>query len=297
MVTRYGNLKHLSYSALSLWETDRSAYYFQYLAENRMPREPQTQPMAAGSAFDAYVKAYLSQRILGHSDLDAMFESEVERQHWDFGREAGVNLLRAYLRSGACKELLAKLEAAEAVSFESTVVREVEGVPIKGKPDLEYDEVILDWKVTGYCYVGTTSPKPGYVMCRDGWRGKQSRSHGKAHKFYRCLQDANPAWADQLATYSMIGSRNAKWGVIHQLCGPAEKIRVAEFESPITLQEVMIDRYKDCWDTIHNGQIFDDPEQATRLERAAAQILIQRAPCSTPDFTSMETFITSMTSA
>lgn len=288
--------KHLSYSGLSLWETDRKAFYFQYLAENEIPRDPQTRPMAAGSAFDAYVKAYLSQRVLGHSDLDAMFEKEVQPQHWDFGRKAGVQLLRTYLRSGSCRELLQKLEDAESVSFESTITREVGGVPIKGKPDLEYDNVILDWKVSGYCYGGTTSPKPGYIMCRDGWRGKQSRSHGKPHKEPRTLEDSNPAWADQLATYSMIGC-GSKNGVIHQLCGPADKIRVAEFEGPITRCQDMLNRFQECWDTIHKGQIFDDPEQADRLERAAAQILLQRDPrCSTLDLTNMETSITSMMS-
>ena len=54
--------EYLSPTSLNVWKRDQEQFYLQYLAEKRPPREPQTQPMAVGAAFDAYVKSYLYNR-------------------------------------------------------------------------------------------------------------------------------------------------------------------------------------------------------------------------------------------
>ena len=51
--------EYLSPTSISLHEKDVDEFYSRYLADNKMPRMAQTQPMAIGSAFDAFCKSYL----------------------------------------------------------------------------------------------------------------------------------------------------------------------------------------------------------------------------------------------
>jgi hypothetical protein len=163
------------------------------------------------------------------------------------------------------------LEDAEYVRFEGEVVVEVEGMRLKGYLDLQTEDLILDWKVNGFCSASSTSPAPGYKLCMDGWKGKQSRSHGKTHKEDRSLAASFQPWSDQLSMYSLMLGRPMT-GMIHQLVG--KPVRVAEFEGPILEQDKMRHRLRACWDAIANGQIFDDPELPARLEITAAQMRI-----------------------
>ena len=71
--------KYLSPSALGVWRKHTEKYFLQYLADNRPPRYPQTQPMSVGSAGDAYFKNYISTSIFGKDakpqfDLDNLIE-------------------------------------------------------------------------------------------------------------------------------------------------------------------------------------------------------------------------------
>jgi len=65
---------YLSPSALGVFEKDREQYYLKYLADNRPPRMPQTEPMAVGSAFDAFVKSYLHHSLFGNHGKDNQYE-------------------------------------------------------------------------------------------------------------------------------------------------------------------------------------------------------------------------------
>lgn len=105
---------YLSHSALQLWDANRSEYYLKYLSDARTPREPQTQPMCVGSAFDAFVKAALHHSLFAHDKngefaLETIFESQVESHNRDFAYPAGEYIFKCYCLSGRYAELLKML--------------------------------------------------------------------------------------------------------------------------------------------------------------------------------------------
>lgn len=251
---------YLSPTSLKLFEADKDAFYLRYLADNRPPRDPQTQPMAAGSAFDAFCKSFLYYRLFGHYgpdnqyERDAIFESQVEAHNRDWARRAGENLFALYKKSGALADLMGELNtSASDPRFEFAVQDTIHGnsgaVPLLGKPDIFFinDQgcrVLLDWKVNGYCGKSMTSPQPGYVNCRDGWlpsERKPSPRNRLPHKdcspvSFRgirindriSMEYVNGDWAAQTTTYAWllgedIGSDGLVVG-IEQLCGvPTDK--------------------------------------------------------------------------
>lgn len=284
---------YLSNSSVNLFYSDRMEFYLRYLAENRPPRFPQTKPMSVGSAFDAYVKAYLVEKLIGDRPAfykDKLFEEQVEKHNWDWARKAGQYAFDAYERSGALRDLLIELEQASGEPrFEFTVRRTIDGVPLLGKPDLWFIthdgiHVIFDWKVNGYCSRKGQSPKPGYVMVSDGWdekRWPRSRSHRQAHKgchpmqiggitvnVAKYLEDIDGSWSQQTCLYGWlmgeeVGGRFVT-GIDQLACSPGDpdepRIRVARHRSRASkgFQEDLWIKIKNVWDTIHSGHIFDD---------------------------------------
>jgi hypothetical protein len=160
--------------------------------------------MSIGSAFDAYVKSFLVDRLFGleqrpEFELASIFEEQVEPEHRDWAWEAGKYAFECYKRSGALLNLLTDLRGSSVdPRFEFTVTSEVRlkedhatGVVFLGKPDCwfvtaEGTHVIPDWKVNGFCSKkSAVSPKKGYVTVLDGWgpdRAPASRGYGNAHK-------------------------------------------------------------------------------------------------------------------
>lgn len=209
--------KALSYSAFTLFESDRQEYYLKYLAENRPARLPQLEPMAVGSAFDALVKSKLHAAIFGpHTDpkfeFEFLYEAQVEVQNRDFARGPGQVCFDQYVFSGVYDELLKLLlTSIEPPQFETTVNTPLpNGVPWTGKPDLRFmlqfpDQeplrIILDWKVKQYCSKSAASPSKGYALCRDGYDAilrkanarkgttnyKQSENHMSEHANYMAV--------------------------------------------------------------------------------------------------------------
>lgn len=205
-------------SSIKQWKTDRREYYIRYLAENRPPRPAQTLPMAVGSAFDAYVKAYLYQNLFGRVDgfgLNALLEQQVEAGVRAAASEAGGICFGNYKTSGALSDLMSWLTLAYGEPrFETTVQKTIShrghSTVLMGKPDLYFQikagiNVILDWKVNGYC--SSASPTKGYMICRPD---------GKIHKLYKArvfegvtigellLEQASEEWALQLCIYGWL---------------------------------------------------------------------------------------------
>lgn len=234
---------YLSNSALSLFEKNPEEFHLKYISERRPPRIPQERPAAAGSAFDAYVKARLSKDLFGTVDpkysLEALFEAQVEPQNRDWAINEGGYIFSCYEVSGFYDSILRELQASsEPPRFEFTVEATLNGVPYLGKPDARwvtpgFVKVVHDWKVSGYCSKSTTSPHKSYQLCRDASLGKQSKSHNAEHKEFLAYQHgdmtinttymeaANPAWADQLSLYGWalgekIGDENVVLS-IHQI--------------------------------------------------------------------------------
>jgi hypothetical protein len=178
-------MKYLSPNSLRTWIEDPEKYYCTYMAVNRMPRTPQTGPMAIGSAFDAFVKSHLHQGLYGHygADIDhpcgergpaylpdLIFRDQVAPEHHSWAWEAGREVFDGYVKSGALTELLREMEGSNDVSFELTLTDAVScsigSVTFLGKPDVFFRTasgrvVVLDWKVNGY--FSKASPKPGAV--------------------------------------------------------------------------------------------------------------------------------------
>ncbi len=289
--------KYLSYSALSTLEKNPEDFYAQRLAENRPPREPQTQPMAVGSAFDAYAKANLHAALFGHGadaryEFSTIFEAQVERAHWDFGLRAGKHVFNAYRFCGAYDNLLTELQQSiEPPQFEFTVQKEIGGVPFQGKPDcrfvLDFGEgrvhCIYDWKVRGYCSKYGASPTKGYALCLDCFETeKPSRSHEKEHRLYLAkpfrgvtvnagyFETCSKDYADQLSLYGWLlgeepGDENVVLGIeefVSKFMGEGERprLRFARHRALCkkSYQLKLLERIQAAWKRITSGHFFDD---------------------------------------
>ena len=302
--------KYLSPTSLSKFYGDRTAFYLDYLAENRVPRMPQTKPMSIGSAFDAYVKAYLHSKLYGKGydpafEFDALFESQVEAHNRDWAREHGKYVFTSYILSGALADLMLELgRAFDAPRFEFTVEHRVGhsavagGVPILGKPDVFFrtedgTPVIVDWKVNGYCSRSATSPKPGYIMIRDGWGAdvaKESRGCGQAHKdcvlgsheglSYNtagCLSMVDRTWAAQCTMYGWsLGAAHGEdilAGIDQLVSKPRASelplVRVARHRTLVSKawQDELLERIVWAWKCIESGYIFDELTRAESDDR------------------------------
>jgi len=284
--------KYLSPSALGCWLDDQQEYYLRYLADNRPPRFAQTQPMSVGSAFDAYVKSYITERLYGEIRdefaLEPLLKEQCSEEHLDWARIAGKVVFDAYKQSGALTDLMIELQkASEEPRFEFLAQGEVrvdplvEGPTLMGKPDCYYvsdagAHVIVDWKVNGYCSKNGVSPKKGYVKCRDGWVGKQSRSHLQTHKdchLYHLggidinighfFEEIDESWARQLSIYAwLIGEEVGSNFIIciEQLACKPGKIRVASHRMRASkgFQLNLMKQLSELWAIIKSGYIFRD---------------------------------------
>ncbi len=286
---------YLSPSSLSLWESDREEFYLKHLATTRVPRLPQKDYMAVGSAFDAYVKSNLHAALFGEGadpefEFDTIFTEQVEEQNRDFCCKAGAYVYECYKRSGAYSDLLSELEKSQSdPQFEFRLDKEVEGVPLMGKPDCRYihesgAHIILDWKVTGYCSKYGATPYKYYSMIRDGWSAstaKPSRACSQPYKKYKpmthrgveigshYLEDTCKDWADQLSIYSwMLGEEVGSEDTIicmDQIASKYRKdekplLRIANHRCRISAawQNQLVIRLWSCWKTIKSGHIFTD---------------------------------------
>ncbi len=284
---------YLSFSAMALFEKDPAEFFLKYLSETRPGKLPQTDAMSVGSAFDAYVKACLHSAIFGPSadpeyEFGALFESQVEPHNRDFALAAGKHAFKAYKLTGAYDELLTLLkESIEPPRFEARLIGDIGGVPFLGKPDCRFVldrgqgriSIVLDWKVRQYCSQYAASPSKGYMLCRDGYSGKQSRSHNKEHKLYMAydfrgltinrgyMENCNAEYADQCILYAWllgepIGGNTVVF--IDELCakptGDKPLLRVANHRARVRKehQERLLQRVKTCWNAVVSGHVFLD---------------------------------------
>ncbi len=303
-------IKSISPSALASYEKDPEGYYLRYMADPRPPREPQAVPASAGSAFDAYVKSALIERLTGEKCFVKLFEDQVEPQNREFAFTAGEYIFENYKHCGAYDDLCKLLDGAiEEPRFEFSANAVIDGVPLAGKPDCRFvhkngAHIILDWKVNGYCGEGATSPSKGYALVRDGlgW-DKPSRSHGKSHRLYQeeiflglpvnrfFMEQVSIDWADQLSIYAwMLGEpvgSDQMVVCIEQVVGNGRspgsfpKLRIANHRSRVSAAHQMglYQRIRFMWDAVNNGQIFmnlsedENKQKREELNRRARSML------------------------
>ena len=284
--------RYLSPTSLMKWEESQEEFYLQYLADQRPPRFKQTEPMAVGSAFDAHIKSYFHDVLFNTKDprfeFTTIFEDQVEEHNRDWALVAGKYCFDCYKTSGALADLLVELQQSQSEpKFEFVVEGEINRVPLLGKPDVWYvhkqgRQIILDWKVNGFCSKYPKSPNRGYVRCRDGWDGVQSKSHNTMHKdctpmrvdgvvinINEYLETIEKSWGLQLCTYAWL--MGAKVGgeficALDQLaCSPdvdpdRPKIRIAEHRLHVgkEFQGECVQRYTELWSIINSNHIFRD---------------------------------------
>lgn len=294
--------KYLSPTSLGQWEKDQEEFYLQYLADKRPPRIPQTQPMAVGAAFDAYIKSYYHSVLFNTVDprfeFETIFETQVDPHNRDWARTAGKYVFECYKTSGALSDLLGELQKSQSTPrFEFSLQEEFRGVPLLGKPDLHFvhhsgNEIILDWKVNGFCSKYNKSPNRGYLRVRDGWVGPPSRNANAVHKdafamnhsgviinIAENLETINREWATQLCTYAWlcgaeIGSEFVV--AIDQIVAKPDlpdrpKLRIAEHRCLVSpdYQRTAMARYSELWEIVNSNHIFRElsfEESATRCQ-------------------------------
>ncbi len=287
------SLSYLSPSSIGLFEQDVETFYIRYASERK--REPQTNAMAVGSAFDALVKGALGG--LGVDETLALYKGQVEEQ-WH--REAAVwgrECYELYGDCGAYDDLVSDMclysgvgdiaDPALDVSIETDVTKVVHdknitGVPLRGKPDFIFSgplgHGILDWKVNGY--FSAASPKPGYLRIRGG------KHRGECHKkvlpkklrpgvtIGGQLEDVDTSWARQLAIYGWLAGFSVGDDflvAIDQLVWRKGAGRVAEFRGIIGAewQKKLYTRITEIWEIVNSGHVFRDMSREESQAREA----------------------------
>lgn len=280
---------YLSPTSMSKWAEDPNLYYLKYLSDNPPADEPQTVPMAVGSAFDAFVKSFLYEHLFGSPSAagndprftrEAIFEDQVDPHNRDEARIAGEHCFNWYRQLGALDGLMIDLGRANGTpKFEMDVRgpvsygREgvIQSIPFRVKPDLHYVNehgafVILDWKVNGYYSRSGRSPTQGFVRARRN--GKMPWTHddcelgtfnGLVLNKKKGLEAYDPEWARQCAVGAWVSGAKVLDDfvcVIHQLaCAPGigkPRITVAEHVAFVTpaYQELIHEEAVKMWDAI-----------------------------------------------
>ena len=155
------NIQRISPTMLSTLESDEVAWIRTYIYGER---EPQNEAMAAGSAFDAFIKWHLhGQSVATQEAISALIEDKVlwgvSEENTDYGRRIGRYLFDEYVKLHGVEFL--KEEIGQAQVFMEETVQGImtykgHAVPIGGKPDLFWHKeqggglvpCIRDWKVS-----------------------------------------------------------------------------------------------------------------------------------------------------
>lgn len=292
---------HISPSGLKTFETNRTEFYLKYIARHAPGRIPQNEPMAVGSAFDAYIKHTLIQR-LGHSDklkLSDIYDGQVEEQNRNNCHAIGLQCLENYKNLGAYSDLLVEMAGgvstpAVELDYRGSVMYQDSSLQLAGKPDWKFKtshtkDVIIDWKVNGYCGRSKQSPKPGYIVSR-------SIDGRKIHKDAMIVTvggiDCNIAmpleiidrdWATQLATYGWLMGEPVGGDFIcgiEQLIGCNRQIeRCVSYRNIVSpaFQKDLYQRYIVCQNAVDNQYFADvsaDENTAKCLELEQMALLM-----------------------
>ena len=288
-------LKYLSYSGHKTFETNPVEYFLKYFCN--APRMAQTDPMAVGSAFDAFIKAELYRCLVNGGDprmtKEALFEMQVEPAARDKGRIAGEDIYKRYVELGGLKDLLAAMDGCIGEpNFELEITGVIEGVTLLGKPDVHYinrkgKRVIHDFKVMGYYSNTPPGPKTGYVKIKPGGLAHKDcifADHaGHRINAARPMNLSAKDWAEQLSIYAWIlgEPRGGDYILtIDQICCDRVKghklVQHASLVQP-EFQEDYFRRIKRNWTAINDGHFFlnmtyeDNLAQCETLRLTAAK--------------------------
>lgn len=313
---------YLSPTSFMLWLTDRDKFYLNYCSDNRPPRAPQTVAMSIGSAFDAFAKSFLHERLVGKDpkfQFETIFEAQVESHNRDQAYKDGLYVWSQYQMNGGLAELLQELNGCIGPpNFETEIQgvvigksANIMGVPFLGKPDIFFNaktgaRITHDWKVNGmYDYQGNyhktgQSPKKYYVKSLPDFESHKEFSpkmHNGIMIHGGCgLEDVDQQWAVQLAIYSWLLGEPIGGDficAIDQLVCRTSKtvgqpnIRTVKHRALITpeFQNKIFRLAQECWAGIQNDHVFT--ELTLSDSQARCQMLDAPAAPVDPDFESL----------
>jgi hypothetical protein len=276
--------KYLSPTSLGLFYHDREQFFYNYLCDLRSARPPQTDAMAVGSAFDAFVKSHLYKLLVGKGnptfEFETIFEAQVEPHNRDEARRAGQETFDAYKHHGALADLMLDLngcvgEPKFETTIEGIVEHQIGAVPFLGKPDIFFvtkkgARVIFDWKVNGYYSNTPPSPKPGYLNKLPGRDMHKSCLLSEINGFRinhnSPLETVDPSWANQTSIYAwLLGEAVGEKFItaIDQICvnkrNSPRTFTVAQHRTYVTEghQQNLFESAVRAWMQIQQGHIFE----------------------------------------
>lgn len=284
----------ISPTALKMYEKNPFEFYVRYISPVKLPKEIQGRPAAAGSSFDSFVKYALACHfdLAVHRDHAELFSKQVDVLHREWAYVHGLYIFKAYLNSGAFADLITRIGAAPRMEFRVDGV--INGIPMNGRPDLYFRtnigtanemDVILDWKLNGYCSRSPISPSPGFVVSRDGWKSgdrKQSKLHGLMHPdckltAYKGItvngdsEALNKDWREQQIIYGwLLGEPIGKEFIvgIDQICSMADFPSGDDPHQVDCYPSLRIASHRSVATTAHQMDLYE------RLERMWADVSV-----------------------
>jgi hypothetical protein len=277
--------KTLSVSSLSMFEKQPYTFYLTRMDENPIPKEPQGLAAGMGSAFDAFIKVFLTEKIesLDLKEINKRilsgvynedekvrlekvnpnlisFEAGVEEQNRALVMNSALVLADKYLKSSFG-------QGTEWVDLEKHIHFMLQprvdlAIPLFMRLDAvvnlkDYKNIPLDWKVKGFGSLTGASPTPGYCS---GFKenGELLPPHALWEKDIS-MDAIDITWASQLCTYG--------WGLGHPLGSPFKGIidclvyrptgwRFFRYEGWLTeeFQRSLILRFSNCWEKLKSGE-------------------------------------------
>lgn len=298
--------KYLSPTSIGLFYSDRDAFFFQYMCDPRPKRDPQTNAMAVGSAFDAFVKSYLYKLLVGKGnpafEFETIFEAQVEPHNRDEARAAGQLVFDEYKKHGALADLMLDLngcvgEPKFETTIEGIVEHQIGAVPLLGKPDIffvtkEGARIIFDWKVNGYYSNWPPSPKAGYVSILPG-RDMHKDCMLQNIKGFRCnigkpMEMVDASWANQCSIYAwLLGESVGERFIvaIDQIVVNMKKtprdFRIAQHRTIVSEghQQALFESAARAWQQIQSGHLYESlslEESRARCETLVASMDVMK---------------------
>lgn len=295
------NLEYLSPSSIAKFRKNLDEFYLTYLSENRAPRFPQDHPMSVGSAFDAYVKSYLHEKVFGKGynpkfEFQTLFEAQVEKQNRDFALIAGKHVFDHYQKYGALSDLLVEIGKAVGTprfeievkgvvnGYKEGVTKDVGNVTLLGKPDVFWINseglyVEFDWKVNGY--MSKASPMPGFLRIRPtGAMHKdcfQMMHKGILINGVTTLDKQKPDWGEQLTIYGWLSGvpvgEDFVTAIDQVVCKNIDgnhnvEIRIAEHRLRVSsdYQWSLFAEIQQIWEIVHSKHVFREMSYEDNLK-------------------------------
>lgn len=287
--------EYLSPSSFNMWLNERDDFYKKYCSPNPPPRMAQTIAMSIGSAFDAFAKSFLHEKLIGKNpkfEFRTIFEAQVESHNRDQALKDGKYIWDCYNESGGLALLMEEMNGCIGPpNFETDISgivvgksANIMGVPLLGKPDIFFTantgaRITHDWKVNGmYDWKGNyhktgQSPKKYYVKSLPDFE-QHPEFDPTMHKgiliHKGCgLEGVDETWANQLCIYSWLLGETVGADficAIDQLVCRTSKVygrpnvRTIKHRCLVTprYQVWLFEKLQECWAGLSNDHVFTE---------------------------------------